>query len=100
MSNEILTSTQIKAEKKKIKDLFAEDQWYTIPNYQRPYTWGEDKIHLLLDDIYHAANTQPNLEYFLGSLVLNVEEKDHQGTRYLDYSVLDGQQRLTTLFLW
>lgn len=59
---------------------------YLIPIYQRNYTWGKDEIVILLDDINSNNN-----EYFIGSLV--IREKDGV------FEVIDGQQRLTTLFL-
>ena len=59
---------------------------YLIPIYQRNYAWGKDEIETLLDDI--KSNDD---EYFIGSLV--VKEKDGL------FEVIDGQQRLTTLFL-
>ncbi|WP_298789904.1 DUF262 domain-containing protein [uncultured Campylobacter sp.] len=59
---------------------------YLIPIYQRNYAWGEKEIVALLDDI--SSN---NNEYFIGSLV--VREKDGV------FEVIDGQQRLTTLYL-
>jgi hypothetical protein len=59
---------------------------YLIPIYQRNYAWGEKEIVALLDDISSNDN-----EYFIGSLV--VREKDGV------FEVIDGQQRLTTLYL-
>ena len=59
---------------------------YLIPIYQRNYAWGKDEIETLLDDV--SSNDG---EYFIGSLV--VREKDGL------FEVIDGQQRLTTLFL-
>ena len=59
---------------------------YLIPIYQRNYAWGKDEIEMLLDDI--KSNDD---EYFIGSLV--VREKDGL------FEVIDGQQRLTTLYL-
>ena len=59
---------------------------YLIPIYQRNYAWGKDEIETLLDDV--SSNDG---EYFIGSLV--VREKDGV------FEVIDGQQRLTTLYL-
>ncbi|MGF7403943.1 GmrSD restriction endonuclease domain-containing protein [Campylobacter concisus] len=59
---------------------------YLIPIYQRNYAWGKDEIETLLDDI--SSN---NNEYFIGSLV--VREKNGV------FEVIDGQQRLTTIYL-
>lgn len=89
----------IASDKISIKDCFGKDMWFSIPDYQRPYVWGEDQITLLLDDISHAAVNTPDAQYFLGSLVLHCQNKQHVGTSFSENSVLDGQQRLTTLYL-
>ena len=93
------TGNQIATNKITIKDTFAEDMWYSIPDYQRPYVWGDDQISSLLDDIAHAAINTPDSQYFLGSLVLHCQKKKLDGTTYVENAVLDGQQRLTTLYL-
>lgn len=85
--------SQIKSDKWDIKEVFK--QWYCIPNYQRPYVWEKDQIIELLDDIYIACDKDKESDYFLGSLVL----KETKNKDYIEYDVLDGQQRLTTLFL-
>lgn len=86
-------SNQISLDKLFIKDIFQ--KWYRIPSYQRPYVWEKDQIFNLLDDITNAYIRDEKSEYFLGSLVL--QEKENKG--YQDFDILDGQQRLTTLFL-
>lgn len=60
---------------------------YEIPIYQRNYAWEEKQIHQLIDDINSSNDT-----YFLGNLIVNQKEADV-------YEVIDGQQRLTTLYL-
>jgi len=64
-----------------------------IPEYQRPYRWGEKQIMGLLEDIrkHNERNKKENLSlnYYLGSLIL------HQDKGWLN--IIDGQQRLTTL---
>jgi len=88
-------TNQIESEKLLIKQIF--ERWYKIPNYQRPYVWGKDQISDLLDDITFARNQNDKAEYFLGSTVFQTR-KDSDG-EYIEDDVLDGQQRLTTLFL-
>jgi len=88
-------TNQIESEKLLIKQIF--ERWYKIPNYQRPYVWGKDQISDLLDDITFARNQNDKAEYFLGSTVFQTR-KDSDG-EYVEDDVLDGQQRLTTLFL-
>lgn len=81
-----------------IKDIFK--SWFKIPEYQRPYVWGSDQIIELLDDIVEAENYNNESEYFLGSMVLQKHNSRYDdNTTYIEYDVLDGQQRLTTLFL-
>lgn len=94
-----VTGKQIASDKITIKDVFGEDMWFCIPDYQRPYVWGEDQISSLLDDISHSAINTPDSQYFLGSLVLHCEPKNNKNTNYQENSVLDGQQRLTTLYI-
>jgi uncharacterized protein with ParB-like and HNH nuclease domain len=80
-----------------VKDVFT--KWYRIPEYQRPYVWGSDQVNELLTDILQARNANPDSEYFLGSLVLKKHKKEEGSTKYEEYDVLDGQQRLTILLL-
>ena len=77
---------------KSIGEIFNISNRYIIPLYQRNYTWGKDQIEALIQDIYEAYNSNPNGNYYIGSLVVL---KRHNG----DYEVIDGQQRLTTLSL-
>jgi uncharacterized protein with ParB-like and HNH nuclease domain len=86
---------KIESEKLLVKEVF--NKWFRIPEYQRPYVWGNDQISELLDDIMQARNSNPESEYFLGSMVLQKKEKVEGTTRYIEYDLLDGQQRLTTL---
>lgn len=59
-----------------------------IPYYQRPYKWGEQNIRNLIDDFYKNDTK----EYFVGSAVMiSIPGQRHE--------VIDGQQRITTMFL-
>lgn len=89
---------EIKSEKILLKDVFS--MWFRIPEYQRPYVWGYEEIHDLLDDLTFAATSRPEAEYFLGSLVFQAKPADKSAGRDFDENdLLDGQQRLTTLLL-
>lgn len=63
---------------------------YVIPIYQRNYAWRKDEIEQLLMDIDDLDETNSS-KYYLGSLVVNQVQPRV-------YEVIDGQQRLTTLF--
>lgn len=88
---------KIESDKLVIKDVFT--KWYRIPEYQRPYVWDDEQILELLDDVMQAEEKNPDSEYFLGSLVLKKTVNENDSTTYEEFDLLDGQQRLTTLFL-
>ncbi|MDQ0233102.1 DUF262 domain-containing protein [Metabacillus malikii] len=64
---------------------------YIVPIYQRNYAWGATQIEQLIEDIDSSIDDSAK-NYFLGNLIVN------QTDNHL-YEVIDGQQRLTTLFL-
>jgi uncharacterized protein with ParB-like and HNH nuclease domain len=88
---------KIESDKLLVKDVFS--KWFRIPEYQRPYVWETDQVTELLDDVMHAQTSNPDSQYFIGSLVLQKKEKEEGSTKYVEYDLLDGQQRLTTLLL-
>lgn len=68
---------------------------FLIPIYQRNYSWTENEITQLLEDIDSAIGS-----YFLGNLIVNSKENLLEGYGYIQINeVIDGQQRLTTLYL-
>ena len=80
----------IKCRKKRIREVFAVR--YRVPDYQRPYVWESEQVDALLNDTLEAFQEKPDSSFFLGSTVLKtVSERE--------FEILDGQQRLTTLFL-
>lgn len=66
---------------------------YNIPRYQREYTWGQRDWANLYDDVF---DNDPG--YFLGSIIVIQGEIDPK-TNIVDFEVIDGQQRLTTISL-
>ena len=80
---------EFKYGKQNINDVFSE--WYTVPSYQRHYVWEDDQICKLLDDIKDNYITHSTEEYFLGSYIIQSKAGEND--------LLDGQQRITTLFL-
>jgi len=74
----------------RVSDVFVNVN-YLVPIYQRNYAWSETQIEQLIEDIESYID-DPNKNYFLGNLIVN--QKDNNV-----YEVIDGQQRLTTLYL-
>lgn len=79
-------SQDIKLEMKTVLNVFENN--FFIPSYQRGYRWTESEVTLLLNDIY--ANKDKN--YCLQPVVV---KKRNDNT----FELIDGQQRITTLFL-
>lgn len=92
-----MSATGLSADPYTISQLFSETNVrYLVPIYQRNFAWGADQIEQLIEDIWTARPGVSN-PYFLGNLIVAIPEnkKYPAGT----YEVVDGQQRLTTLYL-
>ena len=82
---------KIENQKLNISEAFGQ-YIYNVPDYQREYIWKEKNVAQLLDDINEEYQNNGNSEYFIGSIVVH-----NKGNK--EFEVIDGQQRLTTLFL-
>lgn len=70
-----------------------------IPDYQRPYAWGEKQVETLLNDLKDVIESEKET-YLLGSLILHKEKKKDGKDKEQKYlNIVDGQQRLVTLAL-
>lgn len=69
---------------------------FVIPEYQRPYAWTDEQVETLFEDLWDFTATSGGTEregsYFLGSVVAYENEDGEQ-------EIIDGQQRITSLFL-
>ncbi|MEG4918210.1 DUF262 domain-containing HNH endonuclease family protein [Microcoleus sp. B7-D4] len=87
------TAPRIESHNLSIADLFKE--FYAVPDFQREYVWAEENVEKLLvdiiDELYDNDEPLEDSEYFLGSLVVYPDN----GT----FQLIDGQQRLTTIYL-
>lgn len=62
---------------------------FFIPHHQRDYSWTEDQLEQLFQDIEEAQNDGQS-EYFIGLMVFMHRTRPREST------ILDGQQRLAT----
>jgi uncharacterized protein DUF262/uncharacterized protein DUF1524 len=82
--------------------LFADPHQFSVPIYQRPYSWSVDEAARLLDDVAYAAGLDEgrpiDTDYFLGAILLlgNAAEKQ-SGELVHRLEIVDGQQRMVTL---
>ena len=65
---------------------------YKIPIYQRNYAWEEDEIVALVKDVFDSLQKNSKMPYYIGTLVSYRRGEN-------EYEVIDGQQRLTTIYL-
>lgn len=67
---------------------------YSIPVYQRNYEWSRDQCEKLFDDIVQAY--KHDKQHFCGSIVYAPLKVEHNIQYYV---IVDGQQRLTTIYI-
>lgn len=70
----------------------------SIPIYQRKYNWSLDECKQLFEDILSIGGDEDRKSYFIGSVVVKTES-DELLDDYLEVTLIDGQQRITTLTL-
>lgn len=69
-----------------------------IPKYQRSYSWTDREVTEFLEDLYGAVNHSES--WFLGIIYTYNTQLDSPGHRGTSSILLDGQQRMTTLFIF
>lgn len=96
------TRATIGGEKIENKEINLLDKLFEIPVYQRLYAWGKDEVETLLDDMKKAFDELKE-NYFIGNITTSIKtNKDGQDNKNDEtnkiYVLIDGQQRLTTLW--
>ena len=92
--------SKLNIDQKTVKGLFQDSKSdFLIPDYQRPYAWGNDECKTLWEDLFGFSFPNDDTdqfnesdEYFLGPIV-TFKNDDRK------MEIIDGQQRLTTLML-
>ena len=90
--------TTIEVNKQSVEALLGsgKSKPFVIPEYQRPYAWTDEQVETLFEDLWEFTATSGGTEregsYFLGSIVSYENENGEQ-------EIIDGQQRITSLFL-
>ena len=84
-------STNFNTENNTLRKLLAVDGFtYSVPSFQRDYSWDEEQWNDLWEDISAVVSKENPQPHYMAYLVL-------QSQNNKDFSVIDGQQRLTTL---
>ncbi|GAA8931827.1 DUF262 domain-containing protein [Helicobacter pylori] len=90
----------MKATQSTINDFFAlTSTIFSIPVYQRNYTWEEENYKKLLQDI--VSISQNKKTHFMGSItyVLHLIDDEKSLRQLQEFVIIDGQQRVTTIML-
>ena len=87
------------AGKATISGVFNGSRLLEIPFYQRAYVWGEEQWERFLGDMeFVTASKRP---YFLGSIILKQASSGNTWSEVSEVrTVIDGQQRLTTMVIF
>ena len=89
----------MKATETKVEDFLASNKTqFIIPVYQRNYDWTVGQCKQLLDDILEVGHSKKSNAHFIGSIVY-IHDDAYTTSRIKELTIIDGQQRLTTLTL-
>ncbi len=87
----------MKASETKFQSIIEGTQQYVVPLFQRSYSWDKKEWQVLWDDlVYLYENGEPK-SHFIGSIVTIPTISVPEGVA--KYLLIDGQQRLTTIFI-
>ncbi|WP_120802805.1 DUF262 domain-containing protein [Helicobacter pylori] len=90
----------MEAKQSTINDFFAlTGTIFSIPVYQRNYTWEEENCEKLLQDIFNISQNKKT--HFMGSItyILHWIDNEKSLRKLQEFVIIDGQQRVTTLML-
>src|SRR3954467_8600710 len=96
-----VASAAMEALVRSVQELFSGQHRFVVPPYQRPYVWTEElQWEPLWEDVERITQNRlagEDRRHFLGAVVIRREKTPVGGIT--EWSVIDGQQRLTTLQL-
>lgn len=89
----------MKANETRIEDFLSQNKTqFVIPVYQRNYDWNIVQCKQLLNDIFQVGSNDKMSAHFIGSIVY-IHDDVYTASRIKELTIIDGQQRLTTLTL-
>lgn len=91
----------LSANKEKLQSFLMGSNQFVIPFFQRSYVWKVENWNELweniTDEYKEIQNNNNNSEHFIGTVI--IKQKESQRVGALEYDLIDGQQRLTTVCL-
>lgn len=89
----------MKANETRVEEFLSSNKTqFVIPVYQRNYDWSTSQCKQILDDILEVGTNKEMNVHFIGSIVY-VHDDVYTSAKIKELTIIDGQQRLTTLTL-
>ncbi|MFY0399091.1 DUF262 domain-containing protein [Brevundimonas naejangsanensis] len=85
------------SDESEVSGLLSGDLIYEIPYFQRPYKWKPDRLRKLEKDILDIVDGSTD-SHFLGAIIMHGRRSNP--SQPTNYELIDGQQRITTVFLY
>lgn len=87
----------MKASETRLQPIIEGTKQYVVPLFQRSYSWDKKEWEILWDDIVELCEAGDSRSHFIGSIVTMPTISVPEGVA--KYLLIDGQQRLTTIFI-
>ena len=87
----------MKASETKFQPIIEGTKQYVVPLFQRPYSWEKKEWEVLWDDLVWLCENEEPTSHFIGSIVTMPTTSVPEGVS--KFLLIDGQQRLTTIFI-
>lgn len=87
----------MQAKETKLQDIIEGTKQYVIPLFQRTYSWTNKEWDVLWKDLIELSETENPRSHFIGSIVNMPTVSVPEGVA--KFLLIDGQQRLTTIFI-
>lgn len=87
----------MQASETKFQPIIEGTKQYVVPLFQRPYSWDKKHWNVLWDDLVGLCENEGPMNHFIGSIVTMPAVSVPEGVS--KYLLIDGQQRLTTIFI-
>ena len=87
----------MQAKETKLQDIIEGTKQYVVPLFQRTYSWTIKEWDILWNDLVELSEMENPRTHFIGSIVNMPTVSVPEGVA--KYLLIDGQQRLTTIFI-
>lgn len=85
------------ASETKLQPIIEGTKQYVVPLFQREYSWDKKEWSILWDDLVELCEAENPRDHFIGSIVTMPTNTVPEGVA--KFLLIDGQQRLTTIFI-